>query len=54
LTSIFGTEFAEPYAKRVIDVIDEVPVCVISSGHLKLYERASGTPEDLADLDNLP
>jgi hypothetical protein len=54
LTTISGLEFAEAYAKRIVDVIDGVPVSVISSDLLKINKRASGRPKDLADLDNLP
>lgn len=54
LTTISGLEFAEAYAKRIVEVIDGVPVSVISSDHLKINKRASGRTKDLADLDNLP
>jgi len=54
LTTISGLEFAEAYAKRIVDVVDGVPVSFISSDHLKINKRASGRPKDLADLDNLP
>ena len=54
LTTISGLEFAEAYAKRVVDVIDGVPVSFISADHLKINKRASGRLKDLADLDNLP
>jgi hypothetical protein len=54
LTTISGLEFAEAYAQRIVDVIDGVPVSVISSNHLKINKRASGRTKDLADLDNLP
>jgi hypothetical protein len=54
LTTISGLEFAEAYAKRIVDVIDGVSVSVISSEHLKINKRASGRSKDLADLDNLP
>jgi hypothetical protein len=54
LTSISGLEFADAYAKRIVDVIDGVPVSLISSEHLKINKRASGRTKDLADLENLP
>jgi hypothetical protein len=54
LTSVSGLEFAEAYARRVEDVIDGVPVTVISSEDLKANKRASGRAKDLADLENLP
>ena len=54
LTAVSGLEFAEAYARRVEDVIDGVPVTVISSEDLKANRRASGRAKDLADLENLP
>jgi hypothetical protein len=54
LTTISGLEFTDAYAKRIVDVIDRVPVSFISAEHLKINKRASGRPKDLADLDNLP
>ena len=54
LTTISGLDFAEAYARRVVDVIEEVPVSLISAADLKTNKRASGRLKDLADLDNLP
>lgn len=54
LTTISGVDFAEAYAQRVVDVIDEVPVTLISREHLKINKLASGRLKDLADLENLP
>jgi hypothetical protein len=54
LTTISGLEFATAYSKRVVEVIDGVPISFISADHLKINKRASGRPKDLADLDNLP
>ncbi len=54
LTTISGLEFAEAYARRIVDVIDGVPGLFISADHLKINKRASGRTKDLADLDNLP
>jgi hypothetical protein len=47
-------EFVEAYAARVVDIIDEAAVSVISPEHLKANKRASGRAKDLADLDSLP
>jgi hypothetical protein len=54
LTTISGLDFAAAYARRIVDVIDEVPVFIISTEDLKTNKRASGRLKDLADLDNLP
>jgi hypothetical protein len=54
LTTISGLNFADAYARRVVDVIEEVPVSLISAADLKANKRASGRLKDLADLDNLP
>jgi hypothetical protein len=54
LTSISGLEFADAYAKRIVDEIDGVPVSLINLEHLKINKRASGRLKDLADLDYLP
>jgi predicted nucleotidyltransferase len=53
-TTISGVTFAECYATRVVDVIDEVEVSMIDLTHLKLNKRAAGRYKDLADLENLP
>ena len=54
LTSISGVEFAECYAQRVTDVIDNVQVNLIDILHLKQNKQAAGRYKDLDDLDNLP
>jgi len=54
LTTISGLDFAAAYSRRIVDVIDEVPISIISSADLKTNKRASGRPKDLGDLDNLP
>lgn len=54
LTSVSGLEFADAYAHRLEDVIDGVPVTLISPDDLKANKRASGRAKDLADLENLP
>ena len=53
LTDIDGVEFAECYAARVEDTIEETPVTIISRLHLIQNKQASGRHQDLDDLENL-
>ncbi|HEX6384730.1 MAG TPA: DUF6036 family nucleotidyltransferase [Anaerolineae bacterium] len=53
-TGISGVDFEECYRDRVIDILDGVPVNIISLRHLKINKRASGRYKDLNDLENLP
>lgn len=53
-TGISGVQFADCYAERIVDVIDEVEVNIISLHHLKANKKASGRYKDLNDLENLP
>ena len=53
-TTISGVSFAECYAARVVDVLDEVDVNLISLPHLKANKKAAGRHKDLDDLENLP
>lgn len=53
LTSIDGVEFAEAYERREEVVLDGVRVPFISLPDLARNKRASGRPQDLADLDAL-
>jgi hypothetical protein len=53
-TSISGVRFDVCYAARVIDILDEVEVNVISLPHLKVNKKAAGRHKDLDDLENLP
>ena len=53
-TAISGVSFAECYAARVIDVLDEVEANLISLPHLKTNKKAAGRYKDLNDLENLP
>ena len=53
LTDIDGVEFAECFAARVADSIDETPVNIISREHLIQNKRASGRHQDLSDLEKL-
>jgi hypothetical protein len=54
LTTVSGLDFAEAHAQRIVDIIDGVPVSIISAEHLKINKRASGRLKDLADLESLP
>jgi len=54
ITSISGVSFEECYAERVIVMIDDVEVSLISLRHLKINKKASGRFKDLNDLENLP
>jgi hypothetical protein len=54
LTTISGVEFADAYAQRISEIIDGVPVNIISLDLLKANKRASGRLKDLSDLENLP
>jgi hypothetical protein len=54
LTTVSGLDFTEAYARRVVVVIDGIPVSVISRQDLEINKRAAGRTKDLADLDNLP
>jgi len=53
-TTISGVDFAECYTDRIEDVLDGVPVSLISLKHLRINKKASGRHQDLADLDELP
>jgi len=54
LVEISGVQFNECYKERVDDVIDGIPVKLISLKHLKLNKKASGRYKDLDDLEHLP
>ena len=54
LTTVSGLDFGQAYAQRVDDILDGIPVTLISLEHLKINKRASGRLKDLADLENLP
>lgn len=54
LVEISGVQFKEYYEERVDDVIDGIPVKLISLRHLKINKKASGRYKDLDDLEHLP
>lgn len=51
---ISGVEFEDAYEERIIGLIDEIEVSLISLRHLKINKKASGRYKDLNDLENLP
>lgn len=53
LTTISGVSFDHCYSERIIDVIDDVEVHIISREHLKQNKQASGRHKDLDDLQHL-
>ena len=53
MTSISGVEFDACYARRVVDVIDGVPVNFIDLNDLKVNKQTAGRHKDLNDLENL-
>lgn len=53
LTTAPGVDFESCFASRVEVVIDEVTVIFIDLDNLKKNKRASGSLQDLADLENL-
>ncbi len=53
-TDISGVSFDECYPERVEDLLDGVPVSLISLRDLKTNKRASGRSKDLSDLEHLP
>ncbi len=54
LTSISGVDFQDAYDERIEDVLDGVPVKLISLHHLKANKVAAARAKDLADLEELP
>lgn len=57
LTSIDGVAFEEAWRERVSSTVDGIAFQMISKRHLLANKRATGRPQDLADvsrLENLP
>jgi hypothetical protein len=48
-----GIEFETAYQSKIVVNADEVEICFIDIENLKKNKKASGRPQDLADLDNL-
>ena len=53
LTTISGVRFAECYAERIVDQLDDIDVNIISLKHLKINKKESGRLKDLNDLEHL-
>ena len=53
LTRIDGVKFSEAYARRVTVRLEGLDVPVISREDLIANKRASGRPQDLADIERL-
>jgi hypothetical protein len=53
LTGLLGINFEDSYSSRVLTSIEGTEVSFIDLDSLKRNKRASGRPQDLADLDNL-
>ena len=53
LTTISGVEFSTCYDSRVNMDVDGVQITVIDNENLKKNKKASGRPQDLADVDQL-
>ena len=54
MTSISGVDFEDAYDQRIEDMLDGVPVKLISLHHLKANKVAAARTKDLADLEELP
>ena len=54
MTSIDGVEFTACYGRRSVIELDETSVPFLNLEDLRRNKAASGRPQDLADLDNLP
>jgi len=48
-----GGDFAQAYARRIVENLDGVPLSVVERADLIALKRASGRPQDLADVDAL-
>lgn len=53
LTAIDGVSFADAWAGRVAGRYGEQPVFYLGLDELRRNKRASGRPQDLADLETL-
>lgn len=54
MTSIDGVEFDQCYERRQSIDLDSVTIPFLHLADLRQNKSASGRPQDLADLDNLP
>jgi hypothetical protein len=53
-TCISGVNFDECYPARQVEVMDGIPVPLISLKHLRVNKEASGRDKDRVDLKHLP
>ena len=53
LTSLSELDFSSCYDAKIEDEIEGMLMYFIDIEHLKVSKRASGRPQDLADIDNL-
>lgn len=53
LTTIDGVAFVDAWAERVMSTVDGVTFPMISKHHLLANKRATGRPQDLADVARL-
>ncbi len=53
VTSCDGVDFEESYRNKIILTIDNIKCYFIDIENLRKNKKASGRPQDLADLDNL-
>ncbi len=54
LNEISGVEFESAYVNRIEDVLDGVPVNIISREDLIMNKKATGRGKDLVDVKNIP
>lgn len=54
LTGISGVDFLACFERRIVAVLDTVPVNLIGLDDLKANKAASGRTKDLNDLKHLP
>lgn len=54
MTFTLGVTFDECYRNRIVLLIENVPTNVVSLSDLIRNKRATGRPQDLRDLENLP
>ena len=53
LTTIDGVEFEDAWRERIACVVEQVAFHVLSRRHLLANKRATGRPQDLADVARL-
>lgn len=54
LNTISGVTFEECYSRRVLEIVEGVPINFIHLDDLKKNKAASGRTKDLNDLEHLP